>query len=58
MVDAKDRLSEEAELIRLQNELAQKQAVIEQRTLVYDTIAKRTQKQSQRIAELADEAIA
>lgn len=58
LADAKDRLSEEAELIRLQNELAQKQAVIEQRSLVYDTIAKRTQKQSQRITELADEAIA
>lgn len=58
LADAKDRLSEEAELIRLQSELAQKQAVIEQRSLVYDTIAKRTQKQSQRITELADEAIA
>ena len=57
LADAKDRLSEEAELIRLQNELEQKQTIIEQRSYVYDTIAKRTQKQSQRIAQLADEAI-
>ena len=56
MADAKDRLSEEAELIRLQNELEKTQAVIEQRSLVYDTISKRTQKQSQKISRLADEA--
>lgn len=56
LADAKDRLSEEAELIRLQNELEKTQAVIEQRSLVYDTIAKRTQKQSQKITRLADEA--
>lgn len=56
LADAKDRLSEEAELIRLQNELEKTQAVIEQRSLVYDTISKRTQKQSQKITRLADEA--
>lgn len=56
LADAKDRLSEEAELIRLQNELEKTQAVIEQRSYVYDTISKRTQKQSQKITRLADEA--
>ena len=56
LADAKDRLSEEAELIRLQNELEKTQAVIEQRSYVYDTISKRTQKQSQKISQLADEA--
>ena len=36
LADAKDRLSEEAELIRLQNELEKTQAVIEQRSYVHD----------------------
>lgn len=54
--DAKERLSEETELIRLQNELREQQAKVEQRSLVYDTIARRTQKQSQVISRLAEEA--
>ena len=53
LAQAKEELSQEAELIRLRNELKEKQTKTEQRTLVYDTIAKRTQKQSQLISELA-----
>lgn len=51
--EAKEGLKEEAELTRLQNELKEKQAKIEQRTSVYDIIARRTQKQSQAISHLA-----
>lgn len=50
---AKEELAQESELIRLRNELKEKQSVIEQRTLVYDTIAERTGRQSQRISQLA-----
>ena len=53
LADAKEELAQEAELIRLRNELKEKQTKIEQRTLVYDTIAKRTQRQSQQISRLA-----
>lgn len=53
---AKEALSQEAELIRLQNELAEKQAKIEQRTALYDTIAKHTQRQSRAISRLAEAA--
>lgn len=51
--EAKNCLQEEAELTRLQNELKEKQTKIEQRTRVYDAIARRTQKQSQDISLLA-----
>lgn len=51
--DAKEELAQEAELTRLRNELKERQTKLEQRTLVYDTIAKRTQKQSQSISNLA-----
>lgn len=54
--EAKEGLSQESELIRLRNELKEKQTKIEQRTLVYDTIAKRTQRQSQLISRLAESA--
>ena len=54
--EAKEGLSQESELIRLRNELKEKQTKIEQRTLVYDTIAKRTQRQSQLISQLASAA--
>lgn len=54
--EAKDRLAQEAELIRLQNELAEKQTKIEQRTALYDTIAKRTGRQSRAISRLAETA--
>ena len=53
LADAKEQLAQEAELIRLRNELKERQTKIEQRTLVYDTIAKRTQRQSQQISRLA-----
>lgn len=51
-----ETLADESELIRLQNELKEKQAAIEQRTMVYDMIARNTQRQSlaiSRISELA-----
>lgn len=51
--DAKEQLSQEAELIRLRNELAEKQTKIAQRTALYDTIARRTERQSRTISELA-----
>ena len=56
LAEAKEGLSEEVELTRLRNELKEKQAKIEQRTLMYDTIAKHTQKQSQAISSLAIQA--
>lgn len=56
LADAKEGLAQEAELIRLRNELKEKQAKIRQRTLVYDTIAKCTQRQSQTISQLAETA--
>jgi len=54
--EAKEGLAQEAELIRLRNELKEKQTKTEQRTLVYDTIAKRTQRQSQLISRYAETA--
>ncbi|MBO4535081.1 MAG: hypothetical protein J5755_04015, partial [Clostridia bacterium] len=54
--EAKEGLMEEAELARLQNELKEKQAKIEQRTKVYDAIARRIQTQSQAISSLAKRA--
>lgn len=56
LAEAKEGLAQEAELIRLRNELQEKQTKIEQRTLVYDTIAKCTQRQSQAISRLAERA--
>ena len=56
LAEAKENLSQEAELIRLRGELKEKETQTQQRTLVYDTIAKRTQRQSQLISELARKA--
>lgn len=56
LAEAKESLAQEAELTRLRNELKVKEAKIEQRTLVYDTIAKRTQMQSQAISKIAKRA--
>ncbi len=56
LAEAKEGLSEEVELTLLRNELKEKQSKIEQRTLMYDTIAKHTQKQSQTISNLAEKA--
>ncbi|MDO4465655.1 MAG: histidine kinase N-terminal 7TM domain-containing protein [Bacillota bacterium] len=53
----KERLSKEAEINRLRNELKERQIMIDQRSHVYDTIAIRTQIQSKKIALLADEAL-
>lgn len=57
LAEAKEGLAQEAELTRLQNELKEKQTKIEQRTAVYDTIAKRTWRQSQAISTLAEKAL-
>ena len=54
LAEAKEELSQESELIRLRGELKENQTKIEQRSLVYDTIAKRTQRQSQSISRLAE----
>ena len=56
LAQAREELERESELIRLHNELKEKQTVIEQRTLVYDTVAERTLKQSQMISQLARKA--
>ena len=56
LAEAKEALAEEAELIRLQSDLKENQVKIEQRTLTYDMIAKRTERQSQSISRLAKEA--
>ena len=56
LAEAKEKLSHEAELIRLRSELKEKETQTQQRTLVYNTIAKRTQRQSQLISELARKA--
>ncbi len=53
LAEAKEALQQEADLIRLRSALKERQAKIEQRTLVYDTIARRTRKQAQLISELA-----
>ena len=50
-------LSEEAELIRLENELKEKQVSIEQRTKLYELINARTITQSRKIADLAENAL-
>ena len=55
LTEAKEKLAEETELIRLQNDLKEKRSKIEQRTAVYDEIAKLTRKQSQMITDLARE---
>ncbi len=50
---AKEELSQETELLRLQNELRENEAKIEQRSAVYDAIAKDTRRQSGEISNLA-----
>lgn len=55
--EAGGALTEEAELVRLQNELKEKQAKIEQRTMVYDMIAKGTQEQSLAISRISETAL-
>ena len=56
LAEAKENLAQETELIRLRNELKEKETKTRQRTLVYDTIAKRTQTQSQAISHFAEKA--
>ncbi len=50
-------LAEETELIRLENELKEKQVSIEQRTKLYELINAQTITQSKKIAELAEIAL-
>ncbi len=50
-------LAEETELIRLENELKEKQVSIEQRTKLYEAINARTITQSKKIADLAEIAL-
>ena len=54
--EAKEILSQEAELTKLRNELKEKRTILKQRTFVYDMIAKHTQRQSQTISNLAKSA--
>ena len=54
--EAKEGLAQETELIRLQNELKEKRAQIEQRSAVYDEIARHTRRQSGAISLLAKKA--
>ncbi|MCR5456743.1 MAG: hypothetical protein K6F14_01565 [Clostridiales bacterium] len=56
LAEAKEGLEQEADLIRLRNELIEKQTKISQRTQMYDTIARCTQKQSQAISQYAKQA--
>lgn len=56
--DARSRLAEESEFIRLRNELDEKRAVIDRRSEIYDEIGRRTRAQSEEIARLTQEAIA
>ena len=56
LAEAKEQLSQETDLIRLRGELKEKQTKTEQRTLVYDAIAKQTQHQSQLISQLSESA--
>jgi len=51
-----ERLSEETELIRLQNELQTQRTELEEKNRVYDRIAGRVLGQSQRITQLTQEA--
>lgn len=57
LLEAKEGLKQEAELIRLRNELLVRQTKIAQRTILYDEIAQCTQRQSQKISELATKAL-
>lgn len=54
--EAKEALAQEAELTRLKNELREKEIKIEQRTAVYDEIARHTRRQSVAISALAGQA--
>ena len=54
LAEAKEALAQEAELIRLRNRWREQQAQLEQRTQVYDAIARNTQRQSQLISRLAE----
>ena len=51
--EAKEGLAQEGELIRLRSELKERQTKLEQRTRVYDAIARQTQRQSLLISALA-----
>ena len=54
--EVNEGLEEESQIIKLQNDNKEKETKIKQRALLYDIIAKNTQKQSQEIYNLAEEA--
>lgn len=54
LIDLHERLEEEGELTRLENTLKEKRLKIEARTQIYDLIAEKTKKQSEKIYKLAD----
>lgn len=54
--EVNEGLEEESQIIQLQNENKEKETKIKQRTLLYDIIAKNTEKQSKKIFDLAEEA--
>lgn len=54
--EAKEKIAEEAEFIRQANEWKKKQALIDEKSKVYDAIALRVLPQSQKIALLSEEA--
>ncbi|MDO4491074.1 MAG: histidine kinase N-terminal 7TM domain-containing protein [Lachnospiraceae bacterium] len=54
--ELRGELLQETELLRHQNELKEKQAVIEHRIAVYDSIVNRVKRQSLKISELAGKA--
>ena len=55
LTELEERLSEETDLIRLQNEDREKRAAIDEKNRVYDKIAEGVREQSQKIAELAEQ---
>ena len=56
LLEAKEGLKQETELIKLRNDLEEQQAKIRQRALLYDNIAEQSKRQSQAISELAKKA--
>ena len=56
MEEIEERLSEEAELIRLQNEMQAQKAEVEEKNRLYDRIAEKVYRQSQKITLLTEQA--
>ncbi len=56
LAEAKEDLTQEAELTRMRAELREKELVTEQRTAVYDAVAERTRRHSRAVSQIAAEA--